>query len=477
MERTRYRPVSYLWLVALMNLPTVQAANTACDPLTHTTSRCTAWLEPPPEGTIYRLAQGTTGGSHSTYIVLRTVNVRSRPSTDSAVLGILETGKIVTIVGTSSGWYKVPLETGVEGYVYKDFLRNAATDPSPTSAPAEPDNRQQSHQTHTEESPDDQAAPPATATDLAPQGIAQPATAPPVDETSQPLRILTATLSPISPPPNTTAATSVMAPETNRRYHIRNYWRGQTQRLRVDNAGIPYLAQAEPQQEPLWQLQALEENRYKLLVGHTDPLSPLDLEFDEHRIARPRMADTATDGWQFHPVGDGYYRITHASLGKAYALDVINDGVNNNQLVMAPSGSYAGQYWFLEPSHHHPSLDNASQKPWSGPLLSLGTLEAAAQREHYPILAALSLADYFETELEPWFQQHPEILDVFIETLQAALALPEENCHFTSDKTLVCRVWSKTDEQPYSLSLVNTDAYGWMLNAFWTDVERQSLAQ
>ncbi|CAF1407007.1 unnamed protein product, partial [Rotaria sp. Silwood1] len=40
-----------------------------------------------------------------------------------------------------------------------------------------------------------------------------------------------------------------------------------------------------------------------------------------------------------------YYRFTTQWQGDGKSLGVVNDGINNNQLILATSGYYSGQYW------------------------------------------------------------------------------------------------------------------------------------
>ena len=40
-----------------------------------------------------------------------------------------------------------------------------------------------------------------------------------------------------------------------------------------------------------------------------------------------------------------YYRLTTQWRGTGKSLDVVNDGTNNNQLILADTGNYEGQFW------------------------------------------------------------------------------------------------------------------------------------
>ncbi len=53
----------------------------------------------------------------------------------------------------------------------------------------------------------------------------------------------------------------------------------------------------------------------------------------------------------------GKYRLTTQFTGPNKALDVINDGTNN-ELQMADLGNYSGQYWTLTKSNNWYRLTN-----------------------------------------------------------------------------------------------------------------------
>jgi hypothetical protein len=55
--------------------------------------------------------------------------------------------------------------------------------------------------------------------------------------------------------------------------------------------------------------------------------------------------------WKFRALGNGYFKVNCLWLGIAKSLDVVNDG-RNNQLRMADSGDYSGQSWKLTPLDH-----------------------------------------------------------------------------------------------------------------------------
>ncbi|MEZ4888118.1 MAG: RICIN domain-containing protein [Chitinophagales bacterium] len=52
--------------------------------------------------------------------------------------------------------------------------------------------------------------------------------------------------------------------------------------------------------------------------------------------------------WKFTALGNGYYRMTTMFQGDEKSLDVVNDG-QNTKLHLAKTGNYSGQFWKLTP--------------------------------------------------------------------------------------------------------------------------------
>lgn len=61
------------------------------------------------------------GQSTTLYVSSDTVNVRVQPGTDSAVVGSVNKGASVTVLGESANWFKVSIGGGI-GYISKSFL-------------------------------------------------------------------------------------------------------------------------------------------------------------------------------------------------------------------------------------------------------------------------------------------------------------------------------------------------------------------
>jgi uncharacterized protein YgiM (DUF1202 family) len=63
-------------------------------------------------------------------------NVRLAPSTQSKIIAVLPKGERVEKIGESGNWSKIKLPSGVDAWVFTDFLQPASAGPSPISAAA-----------------------------------------------------------------------------------------------------------------------------------------------------------------------------------------------------------------------------------------------------------------------------------------------------------------------------------------------------
>ena len=70
------------------------------------------------------LATLTDYGTSATLYANDNVNIRLAPGTDADILGSLSAGDKVTVVGETSGWFKVNINGNI-GYIRKDFLVNS----------------------------------------------------------------------------------------------------------------------------------------------------------------------------------------------------------------------------------------------------------------------------------------------------------------------------------------------------------------
>ncbi|MDO5344406.1 MAG: SH3 domain-containing protein [Lachnospiraceae bacterium] len=84
------------------------------------------------------LATLTDYGTAATLYANDTVNIRIAPGTDADILGSLSIGEKVTVVGETSGWFKVNVNGNI-GYVRKDFLVNSPSAVTATETDADSD--------------------------------------------------------------------------------------------------------------------------------------------------------------------------------------------------------------------------------------------------------------------------------------------------------------------------------------------------
>ena len=71
----------------------------------------------------YETEELTTGRVSCSYA---NILVRSKPSTESASIGKVKDGDVVTVLATQDGWAQIVFDSGV-GYIYKKYLSNAGT--------------------------------------------------------------------------------------------------------------------------------------------------------------------------------------------------------------------------------------------------------------------------------------------------------------------------------------------------------------
>lgn len=57
-------------------------------------------------------------------ITVETIRLRSKPTTESKIIGMGDMGDTIEILGEEEGWYKVRYK-GIEGYAYKDYIQTS----------------------------------------------------------------------------------------------------------------------------------------------------------------------------------------------------------------------------------------------------------------------------------------------------------------------------------------------------------------
>lgn len=87
---------------------------------------------------------------------------------------------------------------------------------------------------------------------------------------------------------------------------------------------------------------------YRLTTQWQGDGKSLDVVNDGKNNDQLVLADTGDFSgqyWKFTPLEGGYYRLTTEWLGAGKSLDVVNDGKSNSQLILAKTGNFTGQYW------------------------------------------------------------------------------------------------------------------------------------
>lgn len=67
----------------------------------------------------------TTSSSSAKTLVVTAgrLNVRSGPSTNNSIIGVVASGQRLTYISASGSWFKVKLPSGATGYVHKDYVK------------------------------------------------------------------------------------------------------------------------------------------------------------------------------------------------------------------------------------------------------------------------------------------------------------------------------------------------------------------
>ena len=60
-----------------------------------------------------------------------TLRVRQGPTTDSAIIGRVYEGDLLTVLGSAGNWFRVLTPLGTEGYVYKNYVDAALKEDEP----------------------------------------------------------------------------------------------------------------------------------------------------------------------------------------------------------------------------------------------------------------------------------------------------------------------------------------------------------
>ena len=91
---------------------------------------------------------------------------------------------------------------------------------------------------------------------------------------------------------------------------------------------------------------------YRLTTLFQGECKSLDIVNDGRNNNQPILAKTANVSgqyWRITSVGGGFYRLTTQWQGAGKSLDIINDGRRNNQPILARTGNFSGQFWRITP--------------------------------------------------------------------------------------------------------------------------------
>ncbi|HYK20791.1 MAG TPA: RICIN domain-containing protein [Pyrinomonadaceae bacterium] len=126
---------------------------------------------------------------------------------------------------------------------------------------------------------------------------------------------------------------------------------------------------------------------YRLTTLFQGECKSLDIVNDGRNNNQPILAKTANVSgqyWKITSLGGGYYRLTTQWQGEGKSLDILNDGRKNNQPFLGRTGNFSGQFWRITP------LGNDIYRlttQWQGPGKSLDIVNDG-RANNKPILAA-----------------------------------------------------------------------------------------
>ncbi len=92
---------------------------------------------------------------------------------------------------------------------------------------------------------------------------------------------------------------------------------------------------------------------YRLTTVWQGEGKSLDIVNDGKDNNQPILAKTGKytgQYWKITPAKGSYYRLSTEWRGEGMSLDVINDGQNNDQLTLAVTTDATGQYWKITPA-------------------------------------------------------------------------------------------------------------------------------
>ncbi|CAF2217890.1 unnamed protein product [Rotaria magnacalcarata] len=87
---------------------------------------------------------------------------------------------------------------------------------------------------------------------------------------------------------------------------------------------------------------------YRLTTRWQSDGKSLDIVNDgknNNQIILAKTGNYSGQHWKITLVEDGYYRLTTQWQGDDKSLDIVNDGKNNNRIILAKSSNCSGQYW------------------------------------------------------------------------------------------------------------------------------------
>jgi hypothetical protein len=157
----------------------------------------------------------------------------------------------------------------------------------------------------------------------------------------------------VSVMPLAASAQGAVKINTTELYRLTTMWLGAGRSLAVDGpqATSIRLVDTNASWEQFWSVKEYP-NGFYTIVNFKYKAGALDIVNDgtqNNRLVYNGFNNYSGQFWKLTPNQDGsYVRLTSLWLGDAKSIDVVNDG-SNRELILSATGDYSGQFWKLTP--------------------------------------------------------------------------------------------------------------------------------
>ena len=132
-------------------------------------------------------------------------------------------------------------------------------------------------------------------------------------------------------------------------YQLSTEFQGVDHPLMVSTATVMLAEAGDQGISTRWALSDQGDGFFRITNASVDDAGSLAVsgEAADNSVQITQNADDSSQLWQVLPLDNGYCRLTSQLLGAALSLDIVND-VTPRQVSIAASGNFSGQHWKLE---------------------------------------------------------------------------------------------------------------------------------